>query len=134
MNGTRESLVKALCLVFLVVLGAAASAQERAQMADRLQMALGLSEEQTAKVEKILAEQGQKRRSVAQEARAAGDRMAAREKMQAVAAETQELLSGVLNEEQMSKYRELVSARRARQGRAGQGRPGGRVPQAESTE
>ena len=129
MNGTRESLVKALCLAFLVILGVAASAQERSQMADRLQMALGLSEEQTAKVEKILADQGQKRRSVAQEARAAGDRMAAREKMQAVAAETQELLSGVLNEEQMSKYRELMAARRA-----GQGRLGGRGRQAESTE
>ena len=126
--------MKALCLAFLVVLGVAGSAQERAQMADRLQAALGLSEEQTAKVEKILAEQGQKRRSARQEARAAGDRMAAREKMQAVAAETQELLSGVLNEEQMSKYRELMSARRAGQGRAGQGRSGGRGPQAESTE
>ena len=121
--------MKALCLAFLVVLGVAASAQERSQMADRLQMALGLSEEQTAKVEKILADQGHKRRSVAQEARAAGDRMAAREKMQAVAAETQELLSGVLNEEQMSKYRELMAARRA-----GQGRLGGRGRQAESTE
>ena len=121
--------MKALCLAFLVVLGVAASAQERSQMADRLQAALGLSEEQTAKVEKILAEQGQKRRSARQEGRAAGDRMAAREKMQAVAAETQELLSGVLNEEQMSKYRELMAARRA-----GQRRPGGRGPQAESTE
>lgn len=98
-------------------------------MVDRLQAALGLSEEQTAKVEKILAAQGPKRRAIAQEARAAGDRMAAREKMQAIAAETQELLSGVLNEEQMSKYRELMAERRA-----GQGRPGRRGPQADSTE
>ena len=49
--------------------------------------------------------------------------------MQAIAAETQELLSGVLNEEQMSKYRELMAERRA-----GQGRPGRRRPQADSTE
>lgn len=119
--------MKALSLAaaaVLVTLGLAANAQERGPMLDRLQTALGLSEEQTVAVEKILGEQAEQRRALMQEARDTGDRRAVRGRMQAMMESTEKKLGEVLNEDQMAKYREMMAEMRAgRPGRAGRGAP-----------
>ena len=111
-------------LAVLVTLGLGANAQERGPMLDRLQTALGLSDEQTVEVEKILGEQAEERRALMQEARDTGDRRAVRDRMQAVMASTEKKLDEVLGEEQMATYREMMAEMRAGQ----RGRAGGRGP------
>lgn len=119
--------MKALSLVavaVVVTLGLAANAQERGPMLDRLQTALGLSDEQTVAVEKILGEQAGQRRALMQEARDTGNRRAVRDRMQAMTASTQKKLAEVLSEDQMAKYQEMREQMRAGQ----RGRAGGRPP------
>lgn len=110
-------------LAVLVTLGLSANAQERGPMLDRLQTALGLSDEQTVEVGKILGEQAEQRRVLMQEARDTGNRRAVRDRMQAVMESTENKLGKVLTEDQMATYREMMAEMRAGQrGRAG-GRP-----------
>lgn len=111
-------------LAVLVTLGLGANAQERGPMLDRLQTALGLSDEQTVEVGKILGEQAEQRRALMQEARDTGDRRAVRDRMQAMTASTEKKLGEVLNEDQMATYREMMAEMRAGQ----RGRAGGRAP------
>lgn len=111
-------------LTVLVTLGLGANAQERGPMLERLQTALGLSDEQTVEVGKILGEQAEQRRALMQEARDTGDRRAVRDRMQAMAGSTEKKLGEVLNEEQMATYREMMAQMRAGQrGRAGERGP-----------
>ena len=111
-------------LAILVTLGLSANAQERGPMLDRLQSTLGLSDEQTVEVGKILGEQAEQRRALMQEARDTGDRRAVRGRMQAVMESTEKKLGEVLNVEQMAKYREMMAEMRGGQrGRAGRGAP-----------
>lgn len=111
-------------LAMLVALGLSANAQERGPMLDRLQSTLGLSDEQTVEVGKILGEQAEQRRALMQEARDTGDRRAVRGRMQAMMESTEKKLGEVLNVEQMAKYREMMAEMRGGQrGRAGRGAP-----------
>ena len=111
-------------LAILVTLGLSANAQERGPMLDRLQSTLGLSDEQTVEVGKILGAQAEQRRALMQEARDTGDRRAVRGRMQAVMESTEKKLGEVLNVEQMAKYREMMAEMRGGQrGRAGRGAP-----------
>lgn len=111
-------------LAILVTLGLSANAQERGPMLDRLQSTLGLSDEQTVEVGKILGAQAEQRRALMQEARDTGNRRAVRDRMQAMAASTEKKLGEVLNEDQMATYREMMAQMRVGQrGRAGRGAP-----------
>jgi Spy/CpxP family protein refolding chaperone len=82
------------------------------ERAAELKTLLKLSDEQATKVKSIYEQQDKEMRKLFESA--AGDRAAMREAMQKSAKETDEKILALLNEEQQSKYKQLVEERRSR--------------------
>ena len=80
---------------------------------DRLSQELSLSQEQAREMEEILEQNRERRRELMTEYRGSGNREAARTEMEALRKDTDQQLSGVLNEKQLEQFQAQRRERRA---------------------
>ena len=122
--------MKLLIGASLLAFGVGAMAEEEAapaasgtQMLDKMQAELALSDEQRTAIAALFEERREARETAVALARESGDRMAAREHMEAARAQMNEKLGEILTEDQMAQFEEM---RPELQGMAGmdQGRRG----------